>query len=79
MISERLRNRALARTCLKKPTEMDTADASLDYEAAYVIDALVAALVRLRSLNESGGDPFEEPGRQTLKQADAALAMARRK
>ncbi len=46
-------------------------------EAADTIDALVAALKRMRSLCETGGDPFEEPQRPVLNQVDAALALAR--
>lgn len=43
-IRERLRNRALARLTLKKPSKIDEADAALDCGAADTIDALVTAL-----------------------------------
>lgn len=51
---------------------------SLLSAGADTIDALVAALERMRSLAEAGGDPFSEPGRPTLKTCDAALALARK-
>lgn len=73
MISERLRE---GRT---EGTDLRWHVTDVHREAADVIDALVAALERLRSLNESGGDPFGEPGRPTLQMVDKALAMARRK
>ena len=74
MISEQLRNRALARIALKRPSKADTADADLDNASAEVIDALVAALEKAAA---SAG--FQYMMHETRDQIDAALAMARRK